>query len=144
MADADFGLQANDSVLIAPCGVNCRLCRSYLRDRHPCPGCRGGDCHKSKASITCAIKNCKELAIGKYRFCFSCAEFPCTVLLHLDHRYRARYSVSVIENLERIKAVGVEKFITEETTKWSCPECASFLCMHKPLCVNCGYEWQHQ
>lgn len=144
MANVNRYIQPDDTMLLSPCGVNCKLCRSYIRVRNPCPGCRGGDCHKSKASITCAIKNCKDLASGKHQFCFSCAKFPCTELLHLDHRYQTRYSVSVIANLERIKAIGVERFVTEESAKWSCLECGSLLCMHKPQCVNCGYEWQHQ
>ena len=29
--------------LIAPCGMNCSLCRAYGRERKPCPGCRGDD-----------------------------------------------------------------------------------------------------
>ena len=115
MANADLGIRPADSMLIAPCGVDCGLCRAFIRDRKPCPGFRGDDRHKSNACIRCAIKNCKELAAGKHQFCSSCAQFPCAHLRHLDGRYRARYSVSVIANQERIKAVGVERFVTEET-----------------------------
>ena len=131
-------------MFIAPCGIDCRLCRAYTRDRKPCPGCRGNDCQKSDACITCVIKNCKELVTGNHLFCFSCAQFPCVHLRHLDDRYRVQYSVSVLANLERIKAVGVETFVTEETSRWTCPECDMLLCMHKPQCLNCGYTWQGQ
>jgi predicted RNA-binding Zn-ribbon protein involved in translation (DUF1610 family) len=62
-------------------------------------------------------------------------------LLHLDLRYRTRYRVSVIANLERLQAVGASLFVDEEATKWSCPECGARLCMHKPQCLNCGYTW---
>jgi len=144
MANEGLGIRPDHSVFIAPCGVNCRLCRAFIRDRQPCPGCREGDSHKSNACLACAIKNCNQIAIEKQEFCFSCVKFPCVDLLHLDRRYRAKYSVSVIENLERIKAVGVERFATEEATKWSCPDCGLLLCMHKPQCVRCGYEWRHQ
>ena len=144
MASQDLGFRRADSVLIAPCGVNCRLCRAFIRDRKPCPGCREGDNHKSNACLTCAIKNCNQIAIEKHEFCFLCAKFPCADLLHLDRRYQAKYSVSVIENLARIKAVGVEKFVTEETTRWSCPKCGRLLCMHKSQCVKCGHEWQYR
>jgi hypothetical protein len=142
MAKTDVRTQADQSMLIAPCGVNCGLCRAYIRDRRPCPGCRVDDVHKSKACITCAIRNCEEFAADNHQFCFSCARFPCADLLHLDGRYRIKYGVSVIANLERIKAVGAGKFVAEETTKWSCPGCGLTLCMHKPQCVNCGYAWR--
>jgi hypothetical protein len=144
MATKDLRIQADDPAIIAPCGLNCRLCRAYIRDRNPCPGCRGEDRHKSNACINCPIKNCQELAAGQHRFCYSCGKFPCAVLRHLDHRYRSRYSVSAIENLERIKTVGVEQFVAEETAEWTCPKCGLLLCMHKPQCVACGYSWQDQ
>jgi len=135
-------IQAKNQTIIAPCGINCSLCRAYIRDRLPCPGCRGGDGNKSNACLTCAIKNCEELNAGGRQFCHSCGKLPCAKLLHLDKRYRTKYGMSVIANLERIKAVGVENFVAEEASKWSCPGCGSRLCMHKPRCVNCGYIWQ--
>jgi hypothetical protein len=135
-------IPANDPLIIAPCGLNCSLCRAYLRERDPCPGCRGDETSKSNACLTCAIKNCAELAAGGHQFCFTCDKFPCADLLHLEGRYKDKYGVSVIANLGRIKAVGVERFVAEETTKWSCPERGVLLCMHKARCANCGYVWQ--
>jgi hypothetical protein len=144
MPDKVVQIQVRDPMIIAPCGINCSLCRAYIRDRLPCPGCRGVDSHKSNACVACVIKNCEELAAGGHPFCYSCASYPCPVLLHLDKRYRTRYGVSVITNLERIQADGVSCFVAEEATRWSCPECGSRLCMHKPQCVNCGYTWRVQ
>lgn len=135
-------IQASDTQIIAPCGINCSLCRSYIRARDPCPGCRGGDCNKSDSSLACGIKNCEEFATGEKQFCFSCDKFPCVKVLRLESRYKTRYRMSVIANLWRIKAIGVAQFITEEVSKWTCKECGSLLCMHKPQCVKCGYVWQ--
>ena len=135
-------IQADDAHIVAPCGLNCGLCRAYLRDRNPCPGCRGGEINKSNACLTCAIRNCAELAAGGHRYCGACDSFPCADLLHLDARYQARYGVSAIGNLEHIKAIGIERFVAEETAKWSCPECGAILCMHQPQCLNCGHSWQ--
>jgi hypothetical protein len=135
--------QARNPMIVAPCGVNYSLCREYIRDRKPCPGCRGGDSHKSNACLTCDIKNCRKRAAGGHKFYFSCDTVPCADLLHLDGRYQAnKYGVSVIANLERIGAIGVERFVAEEEAKWSCSECGSLLCMHKPQCVHCGRAWQ--
>jgi hypothetical protein len=135
-------IDVKNPMIIAPCGINCSLCRAYIRDSKPCVGCRGGDSNKSNACLTCSIMNCMKLAAGNHQFCFSCTNFPCAELTRLDHRYRTKYGVSVIANLESIKYVGVKRFILEETDKWTCPECGLRLCMHKPQCVNCGYEKQ--
>ena len=43
--------------LIAPCGMNCRLCYAFIRDKKPCPGCLEDDVHKSNACVTCRIRN---------------------------------------------------------------------------------------
>jgi hypothetical protein len=132
-------IQVMDPLIIAPCGINCSLCRAYIRDRLPCPGCRGDDTNKSKSCIDCVMKNCPELDAGNFQFCYSCARYPCPRLQHLDTRYRTRYGLSVIANLDRIRDAGVEFFLSEEATRWTCPECGSRLCMHKPNCPNCGF-----
>jgi hypothetical protein len=36
-------IQADDPEIISPSGLNCSLCRAYLRDRNACPGCRGAN-----------------------------------------------------------------------------------------------------
>lgn len=131
----------SNPMIVAPCGVNCSLCRAYIREHNACTGCRGDDCNKSNASLTCSIKNCSQLETGNHQFCFSCSKYPCSDLRHLDERYRTKYGVSVIANLERIKSVGIAAFVAEETSKWSCTECGTRLCMHKPKCVNCGHTW---
>lgn len=134
----------DDIDLIAPCGLNCGLCYAFVRDRNPCPGCRGRGKHKSKSCLACAICNCSELAAGHYQFCSACAKYPCADLLRLDRRYRVRYGVSAIANLARIGAVGVTHFVAEESSKWLCPECGSRLCVHEPQCANCGHVWRRE
>jgi hypothetical protein len=134
---------AGDPAIIAPCGINCSLCRAYARDRQPCPGCRGGNRNKSNSCLNCTIKNCPEFISGGHRFCFTCANYPCSDLLRLDKRYSTRYSVSVIENLERIRAVGERAFLVEQDAKWSCDECGARLCMHKSTCSDCNAARQH-
>lgn len=127
--------------LIAPCGINCRLCRAYARDKASCPSCRGDDALKSKSCVACRIKNCEKLINGNFEYCFECAEFPCARLSRLDKRYRLRYGTSVLENLTSIKNVGVIEFVHDENIKWACPVCGAMICMHKPQCLSCGYEW---
>jgi hypothetical protein len=142
MPDQVEQIQVMDPLIIAPCGINCSLCRAYIRDRHPCSGCRGSDSYKATACLNCVIRNCAALADGDYQFCYSCSHYPCPTLKHLDTRYRTRYGLSVMANLDRIREVGVELFLSEEATTWTCSECSSRLCMHKPQCITCGFIWQ--
>jgi hypothetical protein len=124
--------------LIAPCGINCRLCRAYVREKTVCPGCRGDDHCKPLSCIHGQIKTCEKSVNGKFEYCFECDELPCKRLAHLDKRYRTRYGLSVIENLKRIKEVGILQFVEEENQKWTCVVCGSMLCMHQPACLRCG------
>lgn len=131
-------------MLIAPCGMDCRLCRAYGRERKPCPGCRGDNVLKSIACVTCKIKNCKKLARDGLKFCFRCDEFPCAPVRHLDNRYRTNYGMSPIENLAGIKRLGIRRFVTSENDRWACRECGGMLCVHKAQCPSCGHlrrEW---
>jgi hypothetical protein len=127
---------------IAPCGMNCRLCRAYIRDKKACPTCRSDDSLKSKACVTCRIKNCEKIAKGKINYCFGCDRFPCDRLNHLDERYRTKYGMSMIDNLLRIKKFGIRHFDRNETERWTCPECSQLICVHKPQCLSCGHKWR--
>lgn len=130
------------TTLIAPCGMNCRLCRAYTRDKKACPGCRGDDSVKAKACVTCRIKNCEKMVQGRVRYCFRCDSFPCARLKHLDKRYRAKYGMSMIDNLENIRELGIRHFLKNEKERWTCPECGELLCVHKPQCLSCGHQWR--
>jgi hypothetical protein len=129
-------------VWIAPCGLNCRLCRAYGREKKACPGCRGDDTQKSKSCVSCLIKNCENLGTEESAFCFDCPKFPCARLIHLEKRYTTRYGTSVIDNLLSIQKTGIENFIDNENKKWTCPQCGALICMHKPECLSCGYVWR--
>ena len=130
------------AALIAPCGMNCRLCLAYTRDRNPCPGCRADDSTKPKTRVICRIKTCERISRNKARYCFGCKEFPCDALAHLDKRYRTKYSMSMVDNLVRIKEFGIRRFIRDEREKWACPACAEILCVHQPRCLSCGHTWR--
>lgn len=101
--------------LIAPCGMNCGICRAHLRENNPCRGCGCAEQNRPKTRVTCRLRTCGK---RKGRFCFSCADFPCGRLKHLDDRYRERYGMSEIENLEYIKENGIKKFIERENKRW--------------------------
>ena len=131
--------------LIAPCGMNCGLCVSYLAMKYDlnkrgfkrvyCKGClpRGKNClHMGD--------RCDLLGEGLVRFCYECEKFPCSRLKDLDKRYCARYHMSMIENLKFIKEHGIESFLEKEEAKWRCSECGEVICCHNGLCLNCGLD----
>jgi hypothetical protein len=132
------GSLQNKVLLIAPCGMNCGICMAYLRDKNKCPSCRGVDTNKPFTRTNCKIKNCSLFQEGRTKFCFKCGMFPCDYLKHLDKRYRTKYNMSMIENLEHIKKLGIVKFIESEKRKWICPKCGGTICVHKGYCFSCG------
>ena len=129
-----------------PCGMNCRLCWGFIREKNACPGCLRVDSRESKKAayrLTCKIKNCEQLSKCGTKYCFdSCDKFPCTRLKHLDKRYRAKYGMSMIDNLKMINEFGIRHFIRNEKEKWVCPECGEMTCVHKSACLCCGSKWR--
>jgi hypothetical protein len=131
--------------LIAPCGMNCALCSSYLALQNDlkkrgfgmsyCPGCRprGKNCAFMK-------KNCALLGNGLVKFCFECKEFPCDRLKRLDKRYRTFYHMSMIDNLVFLKDNGMRQFLTKQRSQWRCPKCGKTICCHNGVCYNCEVE----
>jgi hypothetical protein len=141
LADKKYGeiMKALNKIsLIAPCGMNCGICMAYLREKNKCSGCRAADTNKAVTVIRCKIINCEVVQKDKVKFCFGCANFPCKNLKHLDKRYRTKYHMSMIENLENIKKKGIRKFVGNEEMRWSCSGCGGIICVHKGICHNCG------
>lgn len=131
--------------LIAPCGMNCSLCIAYIfmqKDlnqhgfhRQYCPGCI-----PRKKNCTYMGHKCESLKKGSIRFCFECEDFPCKSLKALDKRYRTKYHMSMIENLQSINEHGLQSFLKKEAKKWQCPECGEVICCHNGLCLNCDLD----
>jgi hypothetical protein len=114
---------------------------AYPRKKNACPGCRAPDEGKAISCLACRIKNCEKLAAGEYQYCYECPSFPCDRVKHLDKRYRTKYANTPIGNLRMIQEIGIDEFVARENEKWACPQCGIILCMHRPKCLSCGYEW---
>ena len=137
-------LESFDPILVAPCGMNCALCIAHLRDRDRCAGCLSIEKNKAKHCATCHIKNCTELAGPQQKYCFECQKFPCTRLRDLDKRYRTKYGMSMIENLETMREVGLGGFLEREKDRWQCSKCGRVISVHRPACLYCGTEWRRE
>ena len=128
--------------LIAPCGMNCGICKSYLaysrgvpRERGKvthCTGClpRGKDCFIKRG--------CRNPLKSTMRFCFECSQMPCENLDRVDRRYRKRYGMSMVENLKQIKTRGIENFLKNQEAKYKCPACGDVVSVHDGKCYSCG------
>lgn len=124
------------AIMIAPCGMNCGICMAYLRERNRCVGCNIESHQKVNHCFVCSIKNCIERPAGS-RFCFDCKKYPCKRLKQLDKRYRTRYSMSMIENLNGIRDFGLDRFMGIENTRWACAQCGGPICVHNRKCYRC-------
>jgi hypothetical protein len=127
-----------ETLLIAPCGMNCGICRAYLRKEKKCPGCHGDSTSMMVSTFRCIIRNCETIKNNKSGFCFECEKYPCNRLKHLDKRYRTKYKMSMLENLENVKTIGVSAFYENERMRWRCAKCGGVICVHKGYCFSCG------
>ena len=107
--------------LIAPCGMNCGICKAYLSYSRGIPKEKGNVTHCSGCvprNKLCFIKRgCRKLRQDKIRFCSECEEMPCRNVDRIDRRYRNRYGMSMVENLKEIKSTSLQSFIINQDTK---------------------------
>jgi hypothetical protein len=132
-------IKGHDTELIAPCGMNCRLCVGYFgytisggKRKKRCIGCEPSGKH-------CAFikKRCKRLTKKEINYCYECRDFPCSQLEKLDKSYRKRFEMSMIDNLENIRDMGMENFLKQQEKKYRCPNCGDVKCVHTKKCYNC-------
>lgn len=103
----------------APCGLYCGACIYYLVNRscHGC-GCECGDCDALDHHKKCDIFKCCVEQKG-HKACCDCVDFPCSILIRFCHDPVWLYHSSVIENLQRRKAIGIRKWLEEQEQTWS-------------------------
>ncbi len=117
--------------LVAPCGLDCFNCDLYVdnlteeltklfvekmgvpAESVPCRGCRQQDGKHFHLAGGCANLDCaKERGVD---LCSDCDEFPCALLAPLaDQAGRYPHNMKLY-NLCRIKLVGLDRWIEEES-----------------------------
>ena len=130
------------SELVAPCGMNCAVCRAYLAYSRGVPKKRGDVTHCSGCiprGKNCFIKRgCPKLSRKEVRFCYECKDLPCEGVNRVDKRYKARYGVSIVGNLREIEENGVEAFLKKQEAKFKCPACGDVVSIHDGKCYACA------
>lgn len=119
---------------IAPCGTNCNLCRAFQRKLHGCPGCRTD---ASPRPNPCQIRLCDLLNETGSLLCCNCKAFPCKRLRFEDARMRRRYSVSILDNLHRIRQEGIGSFLQKQDDLLRCTVCNRVPTMYSKHCPHC-------
>lgn len=123
--------------LIAPCGMNCAVCLAFQRPKNKCPGCWEEDLNKSQSCRSCIIRNCPTIQNNSSHFCYECEQMPCKRLKQLDTRYRTKYGMSMIANLNEIKDNGMDAFLKHQAETYTCSSCQGLLCVHRSRCLTC-------
>jgi hypothetical protein len=135
-------MMQTDSVLIAPCGMNCAICSRYLSyiyslKRSQCIGCRPGNQKCSYLFAKCSGINSTIEGNSNANFCFECVQYPCKQINRMDARYKTNYQMSVKSNLERIKKIGVKRFMEEQCERYRCSTCDGLISIHNRKCFKC-------
>ena len=136
------------SELIAPCGMNCALCKGYIAYSRGIPRQRGKVAHCAGClprGKNCYIKRgCSKLSKHEIQYCYECDAMPCKSLQHLDRRYRERYGMSMVENLKMLKAKGMDEFLVSQAERHRCPSCGDVVCVHDGKCYSCNYTRENK
>jgi hypothetical protein len=122
------------ATLIAPCGMDCAICRAFLREKNHCEGCNTPG---RRYNRNCTISACEKRTGGN---CYGCGEYPCRRLRQLDERYRNKYGMSMLANLQAIHEHGIREFVRTERDRWTCKTCGGTIDIHHGQCSVCGKE----
>lgn len=121
-----------DSRTAGICGLFCGTCSMYPDNCHGClsdklaPHCR----RCPNGFRDCAASH------GVTR-CYECKVFPCGRLRNfLDSHWENGIShhAAVIDDLERMKAIGIDDWVAEQIRKATCPKCGKLVLWYKQEC----------
>ena len=124
-----------DTIMFAPCGMNCKVCYKHCYHKTPCAGCLNSDKGKPEHCRKCKIKDCIK---GKgLLYCFKCFDYPCKLIKNLEKSYNKRYQASLMENSEFVRRHGVEVFMEKQKEKYTCTKCGGIISIHDRECSEC-------
>ena len=130
--------------MIAPCGLDCSICKRALAETDPCAGCKGPNDHKPPfCSEKCGIILCAKRKENGYSFCDECPDYPCEDVMEKENRYTSKYPLceSPLKNLRSIRETGMEAFLKNEREQWTCKACGSVISVHTGICSGCGKQY---
>ena len=132
------------AAMIAPCGLDCSLCKRALAETNPCPGCHGPDENKPEfCANRCGIVLCRKRKENGYEYCDECPDYPCADVTEKETRYTSKYPLyeSPGKNLRDFRKLGMERFLEQEREQWTCGDCGHIVSVHTGLCSGCGKQY---
>jgi hypothetical protein len=124
-----------ESIMFAPCGINCKVCYKHCCHKKPCVGCLKDDLGKPEHCRKCEIKKCiKEKGLS---YCYECTDYPCKRIKYLEQSYHMRYQASIMDNSEFVRLYGLEEFMKKQKEQYTCPKCGGIISLHDRACSEC-------
>ncbi len=147
--------------LAAACGTYCGACPAYLRKHGGdekrfapgstngpfaafvdmmgqlrCDGCKSGGTLAAHCR-TCNIRLCAANRQPDGR-CTDCKDLPCYRIGNLVKQGGYPHRQEYLPNLEKIRQMGVEKWVTYEQERWRCRRCGLAMSWYDAKCAGCG------
>jgi hypothetical protein len=133
----------NDA-LLGYCGLYCGGCSSYQETKTgakptangesaPCEGCASAVVAPWCAE--CGIKACARKK--GVRYCLLCDEYPCAKLMDFTNDPRYPYHKEVHRDMARLKEIGQEAWMREQSARWICPKCGGTYHWFARKCPAC-------
>lgn len=127
-----------ETVMFAPCGMNCLVCYKHCNHKKPCGGCLKSDRGKPEHCRKCRIKDCT--AEKNITYCYECTDYPCKKIKSLEKSYNSRYQTSLVKNSTVVKEYGIETLLEQHREKYKCPDCGGIISLHDAECSECQYK----
>lgn len=124
-----------ETIMFAPCGMNCKVCYKHCYVKKPCDGCFKGYNGKPEHCRKCKIKDCTKQKSVNY--CYECSEYPCKQVKDLEKSYNIRYKTSLIENSRFVKENGLYAFMEQQKEIYTCHICGGIISIHDRECSEC-------
>jgi hypothetical protein len=101
-----------------------------------CDGCLSG----GKLAGHCQRCNIRLCAADKQddSRCSDCGELPCYPITNLINMGNYLHRKEYLPNLEKIREMGVQKWVQYEEERWRCPRCGLPMSWYDAECIGCG------
>lgn len=154
------GIGTKRECLVAVCGLYCGACPMYLATQSDdeqkrstllkrlssgptkltiddllCDSCLGNG-RVASFCQRCAIRACPASKSNVIR-CSDCPDFPCSRITDFNNDGMLHHA-EVLDNLRRIREMGVEEWAEFEEERWRCTRCHLPMSWYDSKCSSCG------
>jgi len=146
--------------LVGICGIYCGTCPKYLAPREHdttyleetskesglppeeirCDGCLSANVYPSCRDCRHGFRRCAEE--HKVTWCFQCPDFPCPRLrsfLPIHVVNGVSHHAGLVEELEYLRAHGIEKWVRKQDDAGRCPHCRKAVYWYARECPACQF-----